>query len=86
MRKILLQFADGDFLVSPETADRVKQVVPANRFVTTTTVEVPDPDLPTRLGVKGQSVFERHRTDNLTPKQRQLAERMSKHLTPPSKK
>jgi len=71
MKKILLQFADAQFLVDPDTAARVQQVVPADRYVTSTTIEEP-PELPPLGQRKPSSVFERHQP-NLTAKEKQYA-------------
>lgn len=88
-KRILLSFADADFTVRPEIAERVKQVVQPDRY-DTTTIEELDPPTTTRLtgARQSKSVFERAQPPSqLTPRQQQLAERLSKRLSlPPSKK
>jgi hypothetical protein len=74
--KVLLQFADQDFLVSPETAQKVEKALPANRFVTVTAIKEPA----LQLGDKQKSsVFDRHQP-KLTDKEKEQAGRLAKHL------
>jgi hypothetical protein len=90
MKKVLIEFADGDFLVSPQLAERVKQTIPSGRF-DATEIEVPDPaaDLHKRLtGASKEappSTFDRYRKDDLTPNQKRLVGLFTKHMTPPPK-
>jgi hypothetical protein len=85
MSKVLIQLANESFLLSPETAQKEQAIVPSDRYVTTTTVrDVPDHPL---LG-QGQrpGVFERARhrhqdEDQLTDREKEVAQRWANHLT-----
>jgi hypothetical protein len=83
MSKVLLQLADQDFLVSPETARKVEQAIPADRSVTITSVEEP----PTLYlgGNQKSSVFDRHQP-KLTEKEKEQAARLARHLARPKQK
>jgi len=77
MSKVLLQFADQDFLMSPETAQRVEQAITADRFVTITPVKE-EPVLQPGQN-KPRSVFDRHQP-KLTDKEKEQAGRFANHL------
>jgi hypothetical protein len=79
--KTLIQFADRSFLVDADLAAKVQAAVPADRFVTTTTIDEP-PELPHPLlgqRQKPSSTFDRHQQP-LTDRQRGLAQRFAAHL------
>jgi hypothetical protein len=78
MSKVLLQLADQDFVVSPETAAKVEKSLPANRYVTIT----PFKEQPVmQLGQnRSKSVFDRHQP-KLTDKEKEQAARFAKHLS-----
>ena len=83
MSKVLLQLADQDFLVSPETARKVEQAIPADRSVTITPVrEVPTLQLNQK---QKSSVFDRHQPE-LTDKEKEQAARFARHLAKPKQK
>jgi hypothetical protein len=76
--KVLLQFAEADFLVSPETAKQ--EAILADRYVPVTPVqELPAPML---LGQESK-VFEVHRQKHepMTDQPKDLAQRITFHLT-----
>jgi hypothetical protein len=80
--KVLLTLANESFLVSPETAQKVQSVLPADKTVTVTQVkDVPDHPL---LGQKQKpSLFEQaqQREHPMTERQQELAQRLAKHMT-----
>jgi hypothetical protein len=83
MNRVLLQLANESFLVSPETAKRVQETVPSDRYVTVTAVR-DTPDHPALgQGQRPASVFERAQKEHhpLTDRQKDIAQRMAKHLT-----
>jgi hypothetical protein len=66
--KVLLQFADESYLVSPETAAKVQRSLPANRFVTVTPIEEkPEPGIQPG-GNQKSTLFDRHQA-KLTDKE-----------------
>jgi hypothetical protein len=75
---VLLQLADQEFLVRPETARRVEQAIPADRSVMITPVR----EVPTlQLGQKQKSsVFDRHQPE-LTDKEKEQTARFARHLS-----
>jgi hypothetical protein len=78
MSKVLLQLADESFLVSQETAQRVQRSLPADRFVTVTSVREAEPPLLSQR--KPSTVFERHQP-KLTDKEQEYVKRFARHLT-----
>jgi hypothetical protein len=81
MSKVLLQLANESYLVSPELAKRVQDAMPSDRYVNI--LPVKDTSEPPTLGQhKTSTVFEKaqNRTHPMTDRQKDLAQRMAKHL------
>ena len=78
MKKVFLQLADESFVVSEETAAKVQQAIPPDRYVTVTSIR--EPELPL-LGQSSRksSVFDRHQP-KLTDKEKEQAARLARHL------
>jgi hypothetical protein len=91
MKPVLLELADGSFLVSPETAAKLASRLPPDRFVTVTSGKDDDDDDDDdeddeddddngNNKKKSDSVFDKYQHP-LTQPERNYAQRMARHLT-----
>jgi hypothetical protein len=78
MKKVFLQLADESFVVSEETAAKVQQAIPPDRYVTLTSIR-DEPDHPLRGGKQKSSVFDRQQP-KLSDKEKEQAARFARHL------
>jgi hypothetical protein len=78
--EMLIQLANDSYLVSEETAQRVQETLPADRYTVTPVRDEPPPH--PQLTKQQPSVFEQASKKHhpLTDRQKDLAQRMSKHL------
>jgi hypothetical protein len=89
--KVLLQLANESYLVSPETAQKVEEVLPSDRYITVTPVR-DEPTAHPLLTKQRPRIFEQAQRKHhpMTDRQKDLAQRMSKHLAkaqqPPKRK